>query len=182
MRPGITGEDPMSKDRGNQDQWEFPNLENGLTGKEQKMLIAKVMKTAVMAMFRCHTYSFAQKFYHQREGGPIGLRSTCCIARLTMLWWDDKLLEVLGSMKVDLVAGARYMDDIRVWLRAIRLGWRVVNRALVYKETWRQEEVAKGLTPLQKTTEIMEDVMNSVCGWLRLTMENEDNQWMAAYP
>ena len=98
--------------------------------EEKSLLLAKVMKTAVLAMFKSHTYSFAQKFYHQQVGGPIGLRSTCCIARLTMLWWDDKLLEVLERMNVDLVAGARYMDDIRVWLRAIRLGWRVVDGIL----------------------------------------------------
>ena len=91
-RPGITGEDPMSKERGCQDQWEFPKLGNGLSNEENRLLMAKVLKTAVVAMFRCHIYIFAQKFYHQQEGGPIGLRRTCCIARLTMLWWDDKLL------------------------------------------------------------------------------------------
>ena len=173
-RPGITGEDPLSKERVCQDQWEFRNLENGLTKIERKLLLAKVMKTAVIAMFRSHTYSFGQKFFLQQVGGPIGLRSTCCIARLTMLWWDDKLLEVLEKMNIRIVAGARYMDDIRVWLRAIRLGWRVLDGILQYRDSWRLEELEMGMTALQKTTEIMRDVMNSVCGWLRLTMETED--------
>ena len=30
------------------------------------------------------------------------------------------------------------------------------------------------LTPLQKTTQILEELMNSICGWLVLTMETED--------
>ena len=34
-RPGITGEDPLSKETGSQEQWEFRNLgSNGLTGQE----------------------------------------------------------------------------------------------------------------------------------------------------
>ena len=126
----------------------------------------------------CHVqkphHSFGQKFFLQQVGGPIGLRSTCCIARLTMLWWDDKLLEVLEKMNIRIVVGACYMNDIRVWLRAIRLGWRVVDGILQYRDSWRLEELEMGMTALQKTTEIMRDVMNSVCGWLRLTMETED--------
>ena len=78
------------------------------------------------------------------------MRSTCCIARLTMLWWDDKLLEVLERMNVDLVAGARYMDDIGVWLRTIRLGWRVVDGILEYKEAWRKKSMRWGRLPCRR--------------------------------
>ena len=73
-RPGITGEDPMAKDVGAQDQWIFPTLRNGLTAMEKRLLIAKVLKTSVLAMFRTHTYSFGGKYFLQVKGGPIGLR------------------------------------------------------------------------------------------------------------
>ena len=43
----------------------------------------------------------------------------------------------------------------------------------MYKGTWRMEERRANMTILDKTTEIMEGVMNNICGWLRLTMENE---------
>ena len=56
-----------------------------------------------------------------------------------MLWWDDQLLEVMERMNLKVLAGARYMDDIRMWLRAIRLGWRVTNGVLQYKEVWKLE-------------------------------------------
>ena len=59
----------------------------------------KVMKTSVLAIFKTHTYSFGGKFYHQLKGGPIGLRSTCCIARLVMLWWDDRLMVAMMKLK-----------------------------------------------------------------------------------
>ena len=65
------------------------------------------------------------------------------------------------------------MDDLRVWLHGVMLGWRWMNGEMVYKGTWRMEERRAKMTILAKTTEIMEGVMNSICGWLKLTMENE---------
>ena len=173
-RPGITGEDPLSKEQNSQDQWEFPHIPNGLTKKEKRLLVAKVMKTAVLAIFKTHTYSFNKKFFLQAKGGPIGLRSTCAVARLVMMWWDDKLLEAMDKLNIKKVAGARYMDDIRIWLHAIRLGWRIVDGDLVYNKVWKEEEIKAGMTALQKTTEVLKDMMNKICGWLVLTMETED--------
>ena len=164
----------MGKDSGGQDQWEFPALRNGLTGLQKKLVMAKVMKTAVLAIFKTHTYSFGGRFYHQQRGGPIGLRSTCCIARLVMLWWDDELVLAMEKMNIKMVAGARYMDDIRVWLHAIRLGWRIIDGELMFRREWLEEERKENMTPLQKTTVILEEVMNGICGWLNLTMETED--------
>ena len=74
-RPGITGEDPLSKETGSQDQWEFKDLgSNGLMEMEKKQVLAKVMMTAVLAISKTHTYSFGARFYFQAKGGPIGLR------------------------------------------------------------------------------------------------------------
>ena len=136
--------------------------------------MARVMKTAVLAIFKAHTYSFGGKFYHQQVGGPIGLRSTCCIARLVMMWWDDELVRAMERMNIKMVDGARYMDDIRVWLHAIRLGWRIVDGELRFRGEWLDEERRENITPLQKTTRVLEGIMNGICGWLNLTMETED--------
>ena len=43
-----------------------------------------------------------------------------------------------------------------------------------YRSEWRAEEVAAGMTLLQKTSEVLEGAMNSVCSWLRLTIEHEE--------
>ena len=77
-RPGITGEDPLGPETGSQDQWKFPSLKNGLVEVEKRMLIAMVVQKAIMAIFKTHTYLFFNKYFLQMEGGPIGLRSTCC--------------------------------------------------------------------------------------------------------
>ena len=92
-RPGVTGAGPAGAHSDDQNQWKFPEVE--LTDREKRMIIAKVMHTAVLTLFQTHTYTFGGKFYLQKHGGPIGLRSTCCIARIVMLWWDRQLLEIM---------------------------------------------------------------------------------------
>ena len=92
-RPGVTGAGPLGAEVGDQEQWKFPRVT--LTEREKRLIIATVMRIAVLTLFQTHTYSFGGKYYLQKEGGPIGLRSTCCIARLVMLWWDEELLKVL---------------------------------------------------------------------------------------
>ena len=80
VRPGVTGAGPAGASFGDQDQWEFPPLLVGLTKHEKQMIMAKVMHTAVLTLFKIHCYTFGGKFYLQKHGWPIGLRSTCCIA------------------------------------------------------------------------------------------------------
>ena len=111
----------MAKDSGVQDQWIFPTLRNGLTAMEKRLVIAKVLKTSTLAMFKTHTYSFGGKYYLQVKGGPIGLKSTCCIARLVMLLWDDQLMVAMMKLNISTVSEAGYMDDVRLFLRGVRL-------------------------------------------------------------
>ena len=103
------------------------------------MIVAKTLHSAVLAIFKTHTYSFSNKFFLQRVGGPIGLRSTCCVARIVMLWWDERLVEVMTKANLEIIEGVRYMDDIRIWLRSIRLGWRWTDGGLRYISSWRLE-------------------------------------------
>ena len=91
-----------------------------------------------------------------------------------MLWWDKKFLEVIETANMKVVDCARYMDDVRVFLRAVRLGWRWTDGQLRYKRAWRLEEEREGMSLLAKTTEILEKLMNSICDWLVLTMETEE--------
>ena len=80
--------------RGDTEQWIFKNVT--LTSLEKKRIVATVMLIAVEIMFSAHIYTFAGQCYKQKKGGPIGLRSTCAVARLVMSVWDSKWLERLG--------------------------------------------------------------------------------------
>jgi hypothetical protein len=64
-------------------------------------------------------YSFTGKYFLQKVGGPVGLRSTCAVARLVMLWLDTNLLALVEENNITLEERTRYMDDIRLWLKSI---------------------------------------------------------------
>ena len=68
----------------------------------------------------------------------------------------------LMKLNIRTVSGARYMDDVRMFLRGVRLGWRLIEDRMIYKEVWRTEEIEAGMTLLQKTTGILKDVMNGI--------------------
>ena len=174
VRPGVTGADPMGPESGGQDQWKFrPGIK--ITPVEKRMIVATVMKIAVLVLFRTHIYEFGGHFYLQKKGGPIGLRSTCALARIIMLWWDEELMSLISSNNLTVEEKARYMDDIRLWLYSIRLGWRWQEGRLQFCSDWRKEEREAGMTGLQKTMEIMKEMMNSICDWLNFTMESVDD-------
>ena len=39
-----------------------------------------------------------------------------------MLWWDEQFMFLASSNNMTMEEKACYMDDIRVWMRNIRLG------------------------------------------------------------
>ena len=86
-RPGVTGAGPMGADHGDQEQWKFPEVE--LTAREQRLIIATVMKIAVTVLFKRHVYTFAGKYYLQEHGGPS-------------LWWDSQLVALMTANNLTL--------------------------------------------------------------------------------
>ena len=63
-----------------------------LTDKEKRLIIGKVVSMATKAMFHHHYYKLGDTTYHQTQGGTIGLRGTCAIARLELGWWNMVLI------------------------------------------------------------------------------------------
>ena len=131
-RPGVTGVGPTGPDRGDTEQWVFPRVK--LTGSDKKEIIAQVTKIMTETMFRTHVYTFGGRIFRQSQGGPIGLRSTCSVARLIMKIWDDKWLARLTELKVKVEAATRYMDDGRTAMHPFRHGWRWEGDRIVYKK------------------------------------------------
>ena len=80
--PGITGGEALGPTTNGDKQWVFPNVE--ISDKEKRMIVGEVMRLSVEILFKTHCYSFKGKVFKQQDGGPIGLRSTCAIARVVM--------------------------------------------------------------------------------------------------
>ena len=96
---------------------------------EKRLLIATVLELA--AMFTHHFYEFGGRRYRQMEGGPIGLRGTCTLARLVMQVYDRRWMSTVEEGGISMKLYMRYMDDGRKFLQPLRKGWRWEDGALV---------------------------------------------------
>jgi hypothetical protein len=56
----------------------------------------------------------------------------------------------------------------------------VDNGGLRYRSFWRLEEEQAGMTFISKAAQCQEGMMNSICGWLKLTMETEEMEMETA--
>ena len=84
-----------------------------------------------------HIYSFGGRCYKQREGGPIGLRSTCALARVAMARWDCKWKARMSNNNIKVEDDGRFVDDARVFLYPMRPGWRWEQDNLFYRKSGR---------------------------------------------
>ena len=86
---------------GDQEQWEFPNIR--LTDSEKRGILAMVVRITLEILFSTHLYGFGGEMFQQRDGGPIGLRGTCAIARVTMNVWDRKWLQLVTKWGLKII-------------------------------------------------------------------------------
>ena len=161
----------MGPDEGKKEQWIFPRV--CMSEQTKKLLIATVMKIAVKTMFNTHIYTFDDKYFLQQKGGPIGLRATCATARLAMIEWDRKWLDMMMEQGLSMEAAARYMDDLRIFLHEIREGWRWQDGELCWTEEWQEEDRVSAKSGLERTCEILRQSMNAIFDFLRFTVESE---------
>ena len=71
--------------------WEMPNRRP--TKAEQAKMMSKVVEIATKEAMSRHFYTIGDKMMKQAEGEPIGLQLSQVIARLVMLWWNERFLE-----------------------------------------------------------------------------------------
>ena len=118
------------------------------------------MRLAVEQMFSTYCYRFGGKVYRQSEGGPIGLRSTCAVARVVMARWDIKYKERLAAANILTELDGRYVDDGRLVLYPVRAGWRWFQDGLWFRREWEQAD--KGVSYIERTKVIVYGAMQGL--------------------
>ena len=111
-----------SKINKNQSNWEY-RVENA-TKTDRRNMLAPMIQVATLVLMKSSCYTFGGIIYLQQTGSGIGLRASACAAKVVMAVWDicwSKIQKACG-LKVNIFM--RYIDDIRVYLRAIARGWR----------------------------------------------------------
>ena len=99
------------------------------------------------------------------------MRATGAVARIVMAEWDSQLAKLLAENGLSYEDAARYVDDIRAIMKAVKLGWRWNGKELEFREDWKNEEEEEGLTKPRKTARVMNAMMNSIMKGMRFTME-----------
>ena len=175
VRPGITASPE------NEEHWYFPSVEP--TELEKRMVVATVVKVGVLVMMNTHMYTWNGNTFLQKAGGPIGLRSTCAVARVVMNEWDMRWLELCNRSNIKIGKSNRYMDDIRAFLKALREGWRWMDGDLCYKKTWELEDKESGVSASRRSANILVGMMNDIFPFLNFTIElRRLPGWQAAQP
>ena len=74
------------------------------------MILATGIYIGVIVMMNTHVYEFNGETFLQKAGRPIGLRSTCAVARVVMNAWDSRWMELVSTNNVKVRKNDRYMD------------------------------------------------------------------------
>ena len=97
---------------------------------KKKMIIGEIMRLAVEILFKTYCYSFKGSVFKQSDGGPIGLRSTCAIARVVMTKHNMKWRQSMVKNNLTIEFNGFYVEDGRIVMFSLRPGWRWCNGGL----------------------------------------------------
>ena len=98
-------------------KWSATNPEVDLDDTQKRLLLSRVVKTAVKVIFANHIYQFAGVLFIQLVGGPIGLRLTSIVARIVMDRWSMTFQVKLDKTGWKIWSRMKYVDDINLVLR-----------------------------------------------------------------
>ena len=149
-RPCIIGPGPRGRLRGDQEQWIFPDV--------------------VLEEWEKREIEFEGKKFHQAQGGPIGLRGICAVARVILQLFDSKWIKRLEECGIFTWLVMRYVDDCRALLPSIRSGWRWLDGGLKYTKRWEEED--SGVSGEERTKEIIKKSMTGIEEYLQFTAES----------
>ena len=63
------------------------------------------------------------------------------------------------------------MDNIRAFMKALKMGWRWKEGSLCYTKSWEEEDRKSGLSAARRTATILVAMMNEVFPFLIFTIE-----------
>ena len=85
--------------------------------------------------------------------------------------WDSRWMDLCRLNNIKLGKSDRYMDDIRAFLKSLKMGWRWVGGSLCYTKSWEEEDRASGRSAARRTALVLVGMMNDVFPFLNFTVE-----------
>ena len=180
---GLSGKPTMAyldggpKNKKNPEKWnnfyEMPS--RAPTEAEQTEMIAKCVEIAAKLVMRNHFYLVGEEIRKQAEGGPIGLELTTALARMVMVWCDEKFLERARRADIKVKMLDRYVDDSNLIIEVPPKGTRydVESESVVYN---RQAEIEDNqLEDDRRTMALIREVADSVHPMLKFEEDFPSN-------
>ena len=160
------------------EQWVFP--EGKITEKERRKIIAKVTEIAVRILREKFSYKFGGKNYHQKSGGPIGVRATGAASQLVMEHWAKKYREILENSGVWVAMMGGYVDDGRQITTVLEKGYRFKKEenSFVFTQEGYREDIKKeknGESRNEFMGRVCIEAMQSINKDLKFTTESQEN-------
>ena len=155
---------------------------NIMSEEEKRLLLSKVLKVAVLTVFRHHQYQFAGVSYKQACGAPIGLRLTSIIARIVMDEWAARFITTLDQAKIRIHMITKYVDNINVIIGMLEMGSRWVNGSVVSSKEWKEEDRVSNRSQEEVTIEVVRTAADSITPWLEFTADIPQNHQSKMVP
>ena len=141
-----------------------------MSWQEEKLLVALMLKIAMLATMERTCYSFAGKLYRQVTGAGIGLRASACMAKLVMGLIDKMWGGVQHAWNIRIYLYFRYIDDLRIFMHPISEGWRWGPRGWEFTA-----DQVDARTPSERTKEEIKKSLNAVTDFIQFTTEGEED-------
>ena len=145
------------------------NIDN-MSWEEKRLLIALVLKVAMLAIMDSTCYTFAGRLFKQMFGAGIGLRASACMAKIVMGLIDKVWAKIQISWELRMYLYFRYIDDLRLFLHPISPGWKWSSNGWEYDETHSDNR-----SPIERTKEEIKKSLNTVTNFIQFTTEGEED-------
>ena len=144
--------------------------ESVLSENLKKSMLGEMVKVGNLVTMNTTCYSFGGQLYQQSSGAGIGLKSSACLAKLTMGLWDKYWSKIQLTWWLKTIMFIRYVDDIRIYCYPIKQGWYWSDMGWIFKN-----EENDNRSPLERTEEEICKSLNTVFDFLEFTAETEQH-------
>ena len=142
------------------------------TDLQKNRMFALMMSKAVEVSMKNHMYRFDGNVYKQEDGGPIGDELSQAVARIVMMWWDEKFLERCSKLDVDVLMYTRYVDDAN--LAVVPLGRRMAFDGAKLTSTEKEEQDANKEID-KETAEKITQIANQITPMIKMEEDVASN-------
>ena len=140
---------------------------------QKRRMLAEMMAKAVETSMRNHLYRFDGKNYKQEDGGPIGDELSQAVARMVMMWWDERFIELCTKIGMKIEMCTRYVDDVNIAVIPQPPGSRFIEGKISFVPEFVEQDTEKGVDIY--TGELLTSIANSISEMLEFEVDHCSN-------